>query len=267
MVKMTSQKEKDRQSKSRLFIKYLNAPVRDDPTSIVSIFNEIDEYLDKQQELITGAGGYDGSGDWQPNFQFPPMLFSLPSELPTILGRFTEYADLDIAAARKRLSHFSPNDFAFHEEAIAFNAARNFRSVHKWFSNLMADLAGGADPKESIGLSYLADVVNQSPPVRYLNSYTYEWFEIFNPSFLFYDSSSADTTRWLNGLLLSFIAYDFFDYGNETDLKNFKQCCHCNQFFDAKNKQAIYCYSKACQNAKLALKKRRQREKDPVKYS
>ncbi|WP_054694221.1 hypothetical protein [Desulfosarcina cetonica] len=220
---MESLAEKDSKSKGSFFIKYLNAPVQSDQTAIRSLFGDIENTLLYLSEEITGDGGYDGSDEYyEPNLEIPPHMFRFPylPDLISILVAFEKYANMSKAEAEGRSYLFSPGEIGYDEEMIAYHASRNYRAVHLWFTRLVESLSSGTDPSNDCqGLEYLAQVVNKYPPIRYLNSTKWEWVTIFNPSINFtigpYGASKVAHDRWLNELLLSFVAYDLFDYGTK----------------------------------------------------
>jgi hypothetical protein len=70
-----------------------------------------------------------------------------------------------------------------------------------------------------------------------------------------------------NDYLISVVSYSLVEFLRKNNFKKLKICPFCNNFFIAKDiKREKRCYSKECEKAYQREKKRKQREKDPLRY-
>jgi hypothetical protein len=106
----------------------------------------------------------------------------------------------------------------------------------------------------------------------YRKSIGYEgWIEKSNVKTIFFPipllEIGDNSIFRINDFLFGIAGISLIEYLFENDIKKIKQCPYCEKFFIAKDiRRESRCYSEKCEKVYQRYKKRKQREKDPVKY-
>jgi hypothetical protein len=224
----------------------------------ISNMDDADKACNYMKKIISERKSVYGQLALESIFKY---VYGYPPDLATVLT-FSDYCEksCDVRIERKR----SLGKARFSSK----NQPKCFQCDHLYFKYILLKITADREYSQIIGFKHF---INQ-PEIIFNTSVEIIDDPAGSPfkQRLFKSHSWSDPIKMnlnFGNFLRALISYSLREFLLDRDRRKIKVCPICHMFFEADDiRRKTRCYSKRCEKVYQRLKKRKQRENDPVKY-